>query len=110
MPKLKIPNIKLKKFKKKKKLEDTKDFLNLIIDEENETIQLKDTEEYIGAIAISPINIFNLREREQTKYVNVFESFVNNKKFTSYQIYSSETGSDINAYVDQLNDLQKPFS
>lgn len=110
MPKLKKPKLKLKKFKRKKKLEDTKDFLNLIIDEENETIQLKDTEEYIGAIAISPINIFNLREREQTKYVNVFESFVNNKKFTNYQIYSSETGSDINTYVEQLNELQKPLA
>ena len=81
--------------------------MNLLIDEENETIQLADTKEYIGAIAVSPLNIFGVREKEQTKYINVLETFVNNRKFTNYQIFSSETGSDINTYLHQLSDLQK---
>lgn len=103
--KLKIPSL----HKKRKMQENTKDFLNLLIDEEQQTIQLADTKEYIGAIAVSPINIFGIREKEQTKFINVFESFVNNKKFTNYQIYSSETGSDINTYTSELSDLQKPL-
>lgn len=98
------------KRQKRKKQSDSREFLNLNIDEENETIQLLDTKEYIGAIAVSPINIFGIREKEQTKFINIFESFVNNKKFTNYQIYSSETGSDINTYTQQLCDLQKPFA
>lgn len=98
------------KRQKRKNQSDSREFLNLIIDEENETIQIADTKEYIGAIAVSPINIFGIREKEQTKFINVFESFVNNKKFTNYQIYSSETGSDINTYTQQLCALQKPLT
>lgn len=111
----KLPKIdsfikKVKSKNKNKKRLDTREFLNLIIDEEQQTIQLADTKEYIGAIAVSPINIFGVREKEQTKFINVFESFVNNKKFGCYQIYSSETGSDTNAYTKQLNELQRPLS
>lgn len=97
-------------FKKKTKTVDSQSFVNLEIDKENETIQLKSTNEYLGAICVSPINIFGIRENEQMKFINTLEMFVNHKKFKVYQIYSSESGADIYSYAKRISQLQLPLA
>lgn len=101
---------KTRKRQKHSRAVNTQDFLDLIIDEERKTVQRKDTGEYLGAVSISPINIFGLRDKDQTKFVDTLEIFTNSKKFKAYQIYSSETGADTNTYIDQLRQEQKKLS
>lgn len=84
--------------------------LDLILDAEHETIQLKSTKEYLTAISVVPINIFGLREKDQQRFLSTLENFTNSKKFNNYQVYCNETGADTRNYCDQIFNLQSTLS
>lgn len=95
--------------KKYLKKEDTQDFLDLVIDPEGKTIQIKSTGEYIGAVMIQPVNIFGLRYEDQKRYLDTLDIIANSKKLNAYQIYCSETGTDTKQYINVLSDKQQDF-
>lgn len=97
-----------KKYKATKNL-DTQDFFDLLIDSELKTIKIKSTNEYIGAVMVQPINVFGLRYNDQKMYLDILDMMTNSKKFSTYQIYSSETGADTKQYINVLNERQKQY-
>ena len=98
-----------KKYKATKNL-DTQDFFDLLIDSELKTIKIKSTNEYIGAVMVQPINVFGLRYNDQKMYLDILDMMTNSKKFSTYQIYSSETGADTKQYINVLNERQKQYA